>query len=166
MYVMGGEKNGYFYDDIWKSTWSFNDLTATSNQCKLNIPACGVGLKCWPSESGTMLATDKSGVYCTACPYNYGTATSSNVSTTIIAFLVVFVIGFVIAASALGYTYYKLRLGGTPSPIPLPTSAQKWWNQGSTGNGDTGAPLVNSSVNSSTANGEGLYQPLRIRDQV
>jgi len=173
MWVMGGAaSNGALYDDVWKSVWSFEDLTTTAQRCKLTIPACGVGLKCWPTAPGTMLATDKTGVYCTACQYQYGGSSSSSSSsasssnTTIIAFLVVFIIGFVAAISALGYTYWKLRSAGTPSPIPLPASAQKWWNKSTSGLnggaiGDT-QPLATNN----TANGDGLYQPLRIRDQV
>jgi len=71
---------------------------------------------------------------------------------------VVFIVLTVIAFAALGYTYYKLRSAGAPSPIPLPATAQRWWNKTTPGTG--------TSDSGSTANGDGLYQPLRIRDQV
>jgi len=160
LWVMGGEKDGYRYEDIWKSTWSFNNVAETAARCKLTIPDCGVGLKCWPSDKGTMMATDRSGVYCNACPYNYGSTSTAASSTTVVAFLVVFIIAFLIALLLLGYTYYKLREGGAASPIPLPGMAQRWWNKSTTGG------AIGSTDPSSTANGDGLYQPLRIRDQV
>ena len=157
LWVMGGESNGQNLDDMWKSGWSFADTATTASRCRISVPSCGAGLKCLPNTGNTLVASDGSGVYCDACPYTF--SGQSAVATTVVAFLVVFIVLSIIAFSALGYTYNKLRSAGAPSPIPLPATAQRWWNKstpGTTGTSDAG----------STANGDGLYQPLRIRDQV
>lgn len=160
LWVMGGEAPGgsYRYQDLWKSVWTFSNNADTASRCKTNIPSCGTGLKCLPNQGNTLVSTDGSGVYCDACPYTFGSQAA--VTTTVIAFLIVFVILFVLASGGLVYTYYKLRSAGAPSPIPLPASAQRWWNKTTTGG------AIGSSDAGSTQNGDGLYQPLRIRDQV
>ena len=158
LWVMGGVGNGgggNRYGDIWKSQWSFADVSATATRCRLNVPSCGAGLKCLPNSGNTLVAADGTGVYCDACPYTFASSTT----TTVVAFLVVFIILFALAVLALIYTYYKLRSAGAPSPIPLPATAQRWWNKSTTG-------AVGGSADTSTTNGDGLYQPLRIRDQV
>ena len=35
--------------DLWKSPISFLNLQAVSQACGVQIPACGVGLRCWPT---------------------------------------------------------------------------------------------------------------------
>jgi len=159
LWVMGGEAPGgsYRYQDLWKSTWSFADHATTSQRCKISIPSCGTGLRCLPNQGNTLVASDGSGVYCDACPYTF--SSSKAATTTITAFLAVFVVLFVLASGGLVYTYYKLRSAGVSSPIPLPASAQRWWNKTTT----TGS---GASADGGTQNGDGLYQPLRIRDQV
>ena len=159
LWVMGGlSGDGALLGDIWKSQWTFSDISATATRCRLTIPGCGAGLKCLPSASSTLIAADGSGVYCDACPYSF--SGQSAVQTTVIAFLVVFIVLTVLAVIALIYTYHKLRSAGAPSPIPLPATAQRWWNKQTTG------AVGSSDAAGSTANGDGLYQPLRIRDQV
>ena len=37
-----------YKNDVWRSTFSFNDLTALSKACGVAIPACGPGLSCLP----------------------------------------------------------------------------------------------------------------------
>ena len=158
LWVMGGiDANNQRLGDMWRSTVSFNNVADITARCKVTIPPCGAGLLCNPGV-GTLIASDGSGAYCDTCPYTFtGQATKV---TTLTAFLVVFVILTVLALIALGYTYYKLRSAGTPSPIPLPASAQRWWNK------TTAGGAIGSTDSSSTTNGDGLYQPLRIRDQV
>jgi len=160
LWVMGGQSasGGYYFQDMWKSTWTFSDTAATAARCKVTIPSCGTGLKCLPNTGNTLVASDGSGVFCDACPYTFSSQAAA--ATTVVAFLIVFVILFILASGGLIYTYYKLRSAGAPSPIPLPASAQRWWNKST-----TGGP-VGSSDSGSTQNGDGLYQPLRIRDQV
>jgi len=158
LWVMAGQDAfGQRLGDVWRSTVSFNNVADITNRCKVSVPSCGAGLLCNPG-GGTLIAADGSGAYCDTCPYTFsGQATRV---TTLTAFLVVFVILTVLALIALGYTYYKLRSAGTPSPIPLPASAQRWWNK------TTAGGAIGSTDTSSTTNGDGLYQPLRIRDQV
>jgi len=158
LWVMGGRSSGNeILQDMWKSTWTFSDVSSTATKCRITVPSCGAGLKCLPNSGSTLVAADGSGVYCDVCPYSF--SGQSAVQTTVIAFLVVFVVLTVLAVIALIYTYHKLRSAGAPSPIPLPATAQRWWNKQTTG-------AVGSSDAGSTANGDGLYQPLRIRDQV
>jgi hypothetical protein len=38
---------------VWKSSISFNNLTAVYAACGLTAPACGAGLSCWPGEPHT-----------------------------------------------------------------------------------------------------------------
>ena len=38
---------------MWRSSFSFNDLTAVAQACNLRVPACGPGLVCWPQDSKT-----------------------------------------------------------------------------------------------------------------
>ena len=156
LWVMGGTSGSGQLDDMWKSLWSFSDISATSSRCRITVPSCGAGLKCLPNSGNTLVASDGSGVYCDTCPYTF--SGQSAVQTTVVAFLVVFIVLTVLSVIALIYTYHKLRAAGAPSPIPLPATAQRWWNKQA-----TGAVATDSG---STANGDGLYQPLRIRDQV
>jgi len=154
LWVMGGEIDGQGYqNDIWKSSISYHDNNAVSQQCGVAIPACGTGLKCWPGEAETLVSTDGRNVYCSACPYSFG----SKNATLITGFLVFFVILFVAAAGTLAYTLKKLRESGAASPIPLPGLAQRWWNKSQVGSTDGSAD--------STSTGD-LYTALRIRDQV
>jgi len=160
LWVMGGlSSTGENLADMWKSMWTFNDISTTATKCRITIPGCGAGLKCFPNSAGTLVASDGSGVYCDACPYSF--SGSNAVQTTVIAFLVVFIVLTVLAVIALIYTYHKLRSAGAPSPIPLPATAQRWWNKQT-----TAGAVGGSSDAGTTANGDGLYQPLRIRDQV
>ena len=154
----GASSSGSNLGDIWKSAWTFNDVTATARQCRITVPSCGAGLKCLPNTGDTLVASDGSGVYCDTCPYTFSGQGAA--ATVVIAFLVVFIILFVVTVLALIYTYHKLRSAGAPSPIPLPATAQRWWNNKSTADG------ASTDAAAGATNGDGLYQPLRIRDQV
>lgn len=154
LWVLGGQiENLGYQNDIWKSRISYYNNDAVSQECGVAIPSCGTGLKCWPGEAETLVSTDGRNVYCSACPYSYG----SKGATLITGFLVFFVILFVLAAGTLLYTLNKLRSSGAASPIPLPGLAQRWWNKSTAGS-------VDGSTDSST--GGDLYTALRIRDQV
>ena len=160
LWVMGGiDQGNQRLGDIWKTNTgiSFNNVNDITTRCKVSVPSCGAGLLCNPG-AGTLIAADGSGAYCDQCPFTFNTQASR--VTTLTAFLVVFVVLTVLALIALGYTYYKLRSAGTPSPIPLPASAQRWWNK------TTAGGAIGSTDTAGTTNGDGLYQPLRIRDQV
>lgn len=154
LWVMGGDIDGQGYqNDIWKSTMSYHDNNAVSQHCGIAVSGCGTGLRCWPGEAETLVSTDGRNVYCSVCPYSYG----STGATLITGFLVFFVILFVIAAGTLVYAMKKLRESGAASPIPLPGAAQRWWNKSTAG-----------SVDGSTDSGSNdLYQALRLpRDTV
>ena len=56
------------FNDVWRSTISFNDHAAVAKACGVEIPACGVGLRCWPGND-TVAATDGSFVSCPSCPH-------------------------------------------------------------------------------------------------
>jgi len=154
LWVMGGQIEGLGYqNDIWKSVISYHDNDDVSQHCGVSIPSCGVGLKCWPGKSETLVSTDGRSVYCSECPYSFG----SGSATVVTGFLVFFVILFILAAGTLGYALKKLRDAGTASPIPLPGFAQSWWNKSAA-----------ASVDGSTDSGSNdLYQALRLpRDTV
>ena len=56
LYVAGGTDyvSGRTFNDIWRSSFSFNNLTAVREACGgLRAPACGPGLVCWPSDART-----------------------------------------------------------------------------------------------------------------
>ena len=38
-------------NDVWRSSFSFHDLTALSKSCNVPIPACGTGLTCLPGPN-------------------------------------------------------------------------------------------------------------------
>jgi hypothetical protein len=58
---------------VWKSSFTFNNLTAVSAMCRATyafaplVPSCGAGLKCFPQDSSTYLQFS---VFpsCPACP--------------------------------------------------------------------------------------------------
>ena len=58
---------------VWKSSFTFNNLTAVSAMCRATyafaplVPSCGAGLKCFPQDSSTYL---QFAVFpsCPACP--------------------------------------------------------------------------------------------------
>jgi len=158
LWVMGGEaSDGAFrFQDMWKSTWTFSNNADTASRCKVTIPSCGTGLTCLPNSGNTLIAADGTGVYCDLCPYpSTAPAVATNI---VIVFLIVFVVLFILSTGGLVFTFYKLRSSGVPSPIPLPATAQRWWNKQTTG------PLASSDTDR-TATGDG-YQALRIRDQL
>ena len=161
LYVMGGveeEGGSRQVNDVWKSAFSYNDVNEVATRCNLFVPACGVGLKCIPGETGFMQGGW--GVSCDACPYSAGsmpTTTATNIMTIL---FVVFLLLFLATISALIYTYYKMRQSGVTSPIPLPAGAQRWWNS----NQETGG--LNEGLHGKGATAEDTYSQLSIRDQM
>jgi len=66
-FVLGGRasaSNTVQYNDVYRSSFSFNDLGKVALACQVNIPACGPGLTCWPGASDTVVTPD--GVTCPA----------------------------------------------------------------------------------------------------
>ena len=56
-YIMGGRESGNTnapqYNDVYRSSFSLNDLSKVAQACSINIPWCGTGLSCWPGDAGT-----------------------------------------------------------------------------------------------------------------
>ena len=51
LWVMQGEGgNQPAMNDVWKSREAFTDSNIAS-LCKLKVPSCGVGLRCWPGNT-------------------------------------------------------------------------------------------------------------------
>lgn len=46
--VMAGGGNDR---DIWRSSFSFDDVNSVASACGLRVPTCGTGLHCWPGSS-------------------------------------------------------------------------------------------------------------------
>ena len=67
-YILGGRVSYYadaaLYNDVYRSSFSFRDVNKVRAACNINIPACGVGLTCWPGLDGTMVTPN--GVTCNA----------------------------------------------------------------------------------------------------
>ena len=55
LYVGGGAdwRTGRSFNDFWRSSFSFNDLTSVMAACAVTMPACGTGLTCWPGDPRT-----------------------------------------------------------------------------------------------------------------
>jgi len=55
LYIMAGEEfiNGQFRpaNDVWRSTYSFNDPATISRMCNVSQPICGIGLVCLPGSN-------------------------------------------------------------------------------------------------------------------
>ena len=48
--VMGGYDTTQSYNDVWRSSMSFDSFSAVSAACGVTIPTCGPGLTCLPSD--------------------------------------------------------------------------------------------------------------------
>ena len=48
--VLGGYDTAQAYNDVWRSSMSFDSFSAVSAACGVTIPACGPGLTCLPSD--------------------------------------------------------------------------------------------------------------------
>ena len=48
-----GTGNTQLFNDVFRSSLSFNDLRSVQSACSISIPACGPGLTCWPGAPGT-----------------------------------------------------------------------------------------------------------------
>ena len=115
LYIMGGGTGTVdmsVLQDVWRSTVSFSDTAAVARVCGLTVPACGIGLKCWPGP-GTVKATDGSYISCDACPYGGagGGAAAASAQTGLIVALVVFILLF-LAAAGVAYFFWKKTKGG------------------------------------------------------
>ena len=55
LYVAGGTdwSRDLTFNDVWRSSFSFNNVTAVGLACGLSTPACGPGLTCWPGDPRT-----------------------------------------------------------------------------------------------------------------
>jgi len=175
LYVMGGREISNTtgvqrrMNDVWKSVFSYSDPAQVATQCNLILPSCGAGLKCWPNGDENFKA-GLWGVSCSACPFastlpdavplttTNTTATSTNNLATV--FLFIFLALFLITALLLAYTYHQLRASGVSSPIPLPASAQRWWNKNQPNTAALHQPLGDTKDTAA----DSLYNPLTIRD--
>ena len=61
--VMGGFDPQRSWNDVWRSTMSFNSYAAVSAACGVTIPACGPGLSCLPNDPTFQRLSDGS-VWC------------------------------------------------------------------------------------------------------
>ena len=62
--VMGGYDTSQSYNDVWRSSMSFDSYSAVAAACGVTIPACGPGLTCLPSDP--TFRRIGSSVYCAA----------------------------------------------------------------------------------------------------
>jgi len=70
--VAGGQQaNQALLNDVYRSSFSFSDISAVTKACNLRVPLCGVGLGCLPSSAGFRRLPGNLGVTCTACPAAY-----------------------------------------------------------------------------------------------
>lgn len=166
LYVMGGQgfidgEAADFVNDVWVSQQSFDDIDSVSSMCGLVVPPCGVGLRCMPTDNNFVQAVW--GVSCDACSWNPTTALQTPAASMTMTYLFVgFLLASIALAAALGYLIYRMRQTGASSPIPLPASAQRWWNEK-----QGGAGLSDSLNKGNTASeGDSMYNPLTIRDQM
>ena len=55
LYVGGGAdwNTNEWFNDFWRSSFSFDNLTAVTAACGVTVPACGTGLTCWPGDPRT-----------------------------------------------------------------------------------------------------------------
>lgn len=104
------------FNDVWRSSISFDDLAAVSTACGVEIPACGVGLRCWPGAE-TVVGTDGSFVSCAACPHASlagmmpVTASDNGDSVTTVVMVAMIVVSVVLLA-ALWWLYNKMHAAG------------------------------------------------------
>jgi len=176
-YVMGGRElvnastRQQLNNDVWRSVYSYSDPLLVAENCHLTIPSCGPGLRCWPTDNNFQQGLW--GVSCDACPFastlpgvsptpspTPSSSSSSTMSPALIG-LLVFLGLFLVTLLALLYTYYRLRATGISSPIPLPSSAERWWNKGSANTGAGSIGLVDTQQKDTS---DALYNPLTIRD--
>jgi hypothetical protein len=67
LYVFGGSsQSGSTLTDMWKSSFSFNDVTQVAANCNVTLSPCGTGLRCWPTAPNQ------------ACPCNLATPMTTN----------------------------------------------------------------------------------------
>ena len=59
LYVLGGRLDSSAgsaqFNDVYRSSFSFFNLSNVGLACHLTIPRCGAGLSCWPDASGTVV---------------------------------------------------------------------------------------------------------------
>ena len=146
---------------VWKSTYSYDDVNAVAERCGLFVPQCGVGLACLPDDPD--FVNGLWGVSCAACPFQASLVPSSPSSGTNVMTImfVVFLLLFLASTALLVFTCYKMRGSGVSSPIPLPSSAQRWWT-GKEGEGMSEG--LNKATHSDDTTAQ--YSHLSIRDQL
>jgi len=68
LYVAGGfTPDRQDLNDVWKSSYSFDDVQSVQANCGVRIPRCGVGLNCWPTSPGFKILNGNRGATCNAC---------------------------------------------------------------------------------------------------
>ena len=157
-YVVGGrsfEGGGVQqWNDVWRSSISFDDVDAVARTCNVQPPACGVGLRCFPSAD-TVVAADGSYVSCAACPHPLAQSASGSSSATTLQWQVLvglFVLLFVVTLLSLVFVLLKVRSSGGSAPIALPASLNSWWAKGST----TGPSLLGEGGTSAETSYAGM----------
>ena len=94
---------------MWITTFSFHDLSAVASNCKLSMPSAGVGLRCWPDESGSG---------CTSSP------SSPSLSGAAIAGIIFALLGAAVILYLL-YRYQQRRQASGAAPfVPLTEDAK------------------------------------------
>jgi hypothetical protein len=105
-YIMGGvNDNGTYYNDVWVSSFSFNDANAVGANCGLKQPPCGVGLVCFP---GSERLDDDGVIRCPATDLCTSLSGGNSNTGAVAALAVLFVIATLIAAY-LAYYVYKMK---------------------------------------------------------
>ena len=113
------------FNDVWRSTMSFDDVATVAEACGVEIPACGVGLRCWPGAE-TVVATDGSFVSCAACPHpslRQPVASTSSTSVTTIV-MVAFILVSVALLAALVWLWRKAQAAGFDPMTGLSTASK------------------------------------------
>ena len=85
LYVSGGTSNNQTgptvsLGDVWRSTASWTSASVVAAQCGLTVPACGVGLRCWPNATNIVFNSTGGATYPAPviAPYNCPCVPASN----------------------------------------------------------------------------------------
>ena len=88
LYVTGGTSNNQTgptvtLNDVWQSAISWTSPATVASACGLTVPACGVGLRCWPNATTVTTGTASGAMYpiATPAPYNCPCVVGSNTTT-------------------------------------------------------------------------------------
>ena len=77
----GDPTHGGKYNDVWRSAFSFNNLTAVASACGLTVSPCGAGARCWPIN-GPCACTVSSSSSSSTAAVSPGASSSSSSSST------------------------------------------------------------------------------------